>query len=71
MLSRREFIKVSSLTSAAVVTSWGTLVKESEARIENELMKDKFGTTNPLWDHGLGKWGCSQFKPAFPVVSNL
>jgi len=63
MLSRREFIKVSSLSSAAVVIGWGTLVKESEARIESELLKDRYGTVNPLWDYGQGRWGCSQFRP--------
>ena len=63
MLTRREFIRVSSLTSAAVVVGWGTLIKESEARIENELSKDRFGTANPLWDYGSGKWGCSQYRP--------
>jgi hypothetical protein len=70
MLTRREFIKVSSLTSAAVVIGWGTLVKESGARIENELMKDRFGTTNPLWDFGLGQWGCSQYHPILRVASS-
>jgi len=63
MLTRREFVKVSSLSSAAVVIGWGTLISESQARIENELIKDRFGTVNPLWDYGDGRWGCSQFKP--------
>ena len=67
MLSRREFIKVSSLSSAAVVIGWGTLVKESEARIESELLKDRYDTVNPLWDYGSGKWGCSQFRPELMV----
>lgn len=63
MLSRREFIQLSSLTSAAILVGWGSLVKKSEARIENELLKEKFGTNNPLWDYGEGRWGCSQFRP--------
>ncbi len=63
MLSRREFIRVSSLTSAAVIIGWGALVKESKARIQNELVKDRFGTPNPLWDEGQAKWGCSQYRP--------
>jgi|GEM_PF-4940923 len=63
MLTRREFVKISSLTSAAVVIGWGTLISESQARIENELSKDRFGTANPLWDYGEGRWGCSQFRP--------
>ena len=67
MLSRREFIRVSSLTSAAVIIGWGALMEESQARIENELTKDRFGTVNPLWDEGDGKWGCSQFRPELTV----
>lgn len=67
MLSRREFIKVSSLSSATVVMGWGILVKESEARIENELLKDRYGTVNPLWDYGQGRWGCSQFRPELVI----
>ena len=67
MLSRREFIKVSSLTSAAVVAGWGILLEESQARIENELSKDRFGTVNPLWDYGEGRWGCSQYLPELVV----
>ncbi|OGC94753.1 MAG: hypothetical protein A2142_07665 [candidate division Zixibacteria bacterium RBG_16_48_11] len=63
MLTRREFIRVSSLTSAAVVVGWGILLEESGARIENELIKDRFGTVNPLWDYGDGRWGCSQYRP--------
>lgn len=63
MLSRREFMRLSSLTSAAVLIGWGMLIKESEARIENELTKDRFGTANPLWDYGDGRWGCSQYRP--------
>ena len=63
MLSRREFLQISSLTSAAVIVGWGSLVKESQAWITDELLKDRFGTLNPLWDYGLGKWGCSQYRP--------
>ncbi len=63
MLTRREFVKVSSLSSAAVVIGWGTLISESQARIEDELSKDRFGTANPLWDYGDGRLGCSQYRP--------
>lgn len=67
MLSRKEFLQVSSLASVAVLIGWSVLTNESNARIEEELLKDKYGTNNPLWDHGEGRWGCSQYRPQLPI----